>query len=101
MSPVEGFIKNPTNIAISSIAKQNNTIIELLIGLHKKLDSIVAKQVSSDFSVAFEEINTKLTNLKIDSAIKRQVIPAQEKIIAVWTDPKQQIEKFKKQKSNP
>ena len=98
LSPTEGFIKSSTNIAISSIAKQNNTIIELLIGLHEKLNLIVAKQQSSNLAVAFEEINAKLKNLKIDAATKNQVIPARERVIAVWKDPKQRIAEFKKQK---
>ena len=83
LSPAEGFIKNSATLAISSIAKQNNTIIELLIGHHEKLNLIVAKQQSSDFAVAFEEINTKLKNLKVNPTTTNQVIPTQERVFAV------------------
>ena len=99
MSPSLRFLKNSSApLQISSVIKQNNTIIELLIRLHKKLDLLISKNQSSELSVAFEGINAKLANLKIDPASSRQVVPKQEKVIAVWKDPKQQIEAYKKQK---
>ncbi|KAK7243132.1 hypothetical protein RIF29_37918 [Crotalaria pallida] len=75
-SPAVGLTSSSTSI--TDIAKQNNTIIELLVSLHKRLARVelaAQKQPESDLLIKNElgNITSKLANLEIGRASSQAV----------------------------
>lgn len=79
-------------------SKQNNTIIELLVSLHKKLDIFLEIERQKNLEKTIEDLSTKIKNLNLGNSTEdHPVIKAKSKGIYVWKDPHEAIAEYKRQ----
>ncbi|KAK7257641.1 hypothetical protein RIF29_31760 [Crotalaria pallida] len=100
-----------SSTSITDIAKQNNTIIELLVSLHKRLARIelaAQKQPESDLLIKTElgNITSKLANLEIGKASSQAVKKVWNNLnkrrlrtIEQIVNPEQQLEKARERRA--
>lgn len=78
-------------------SKQNNTIIELLVSLHKKLDIFLEIERQRKLESSIEDLSVKIKNLNLgNSSDSQPVIKATSKGIYVWKDPNEAIAEYKR-----
>lgn len=87
---------------ITEVIKQNNTIIELLVSLHKRVSRIEAELVrkpdeQSQIEETLAEITSKLSTISA-SEKREDIIRKSSGNILVWNSPLEQIRQFKEKK---
>lgn len=93
-APFIGF-SSSSSATINS--KQNNTIIQLLLSLHKKLDIFLTSEKQGHIEEVISDNTSKVQNLKIDTSTEEKpVVKSSTKVRYVWRDPKEQVEEYKR-----
>lgn len=94
-NPSEGFVfqsdTDTTGVKLLKLSKQNNCLINLLIQLHEKVDSLEEKlkqekPSTSGSSTELDDLVSKLSNLSI--SLEKQVHARKEHPFYVFKDPK-------------
>ncbi|UVW45034.1 ORF2 [Badnavirus tessellopandani] len=89
-APSQGFIKD-TEVSTSgqvsiqkSIIKQNNSIIELLVSLHKKLDKL---QIEKDTQKSIDDLSEQLSKISLGSTSSTSAQAKKKTPFYVFKDP--------------
>lgn len=87
--PPQGFVKESDlgsgQLSIlKTISKQNNTIIELLIQLHKKLDKF---QIEKETQKSIDDISEQLAQLSLGTKTETKTSPKKKYPFFVFKDP--------------
>ncbi|AXS67830.1 ORF2 [Dioscorea nummularia-associated virus] len=91
-TPTQGFTKE---VSQSNLIRQHNTIIELLLTLHQKVDKLT--QNVKQIQIKEAELSSVVKNLQTkNSTEEKPVVKTSPKVFAVWEDPKLQVEAYKR-----